>query len=43
MPVNHAAEGDAVEANRVYVLPPDALLTIERGRLHLHAPNVVAS
>ena len=41
MPVRHAADGDPVEPNNVYVLPPDALLTIEGGHLHIHAPDAV--
>ena len=36
MPVAAARDGDEVEANRVYVMPPGATLTIEQGRLRLH-------
>jgi two-component system, chemotaxis family, CheB/CheR fusion protein len=35
MPVAEAQDGDAVEPDRVYVLPPAAILTIEQGRLRL--------
>lgn len=36
MPVAPVRDGDAVAANRVYVLPPDAVVTIEGGCLRLH-------
>jgi two-component system CheB/CheR fusion protein len=35
MPVATASDGDEVEAQRVYVAPPSATLTIEGGRLRL--------
>jgi two-component system CheB/CheR fusion protein len=37
MPVREAAEGMAVEANHVYVIPPNSDLTIEQGVLRLSA------
>lgn len=39
MPVEHATEGVAVQADHVYVLPPNTLMTIEGGRLHLRTPT----
>jgi two-component system, chemotaxis family, CheB/CheR fusion protein len=36
MPVAAARDGDEVEANRIYVIPPGATLTIDHGRLRLH-------
>lgn len=38
LPVITASDGDAVEANRVYVIPPDATLTITNGVLDLATP-----
>jgi two-component system CheB/CheR fusion protein len=38
MPVIDAADGAAVAANTVYVIPPDATLTIEDGVLHVERP-----
>jgi two-component system CheB/CheR fusion protein len=35
MQVAAARDGDEVEPERVYVLPPAAIMTIEQGRLHL--------
>src|SRR4029078_3981447 len=35
MPVSQAVEGTVVEANHVYVIPPDADISISRGRLTL--------
>jgi two-component system CheB/CheR fusion protein len=35
MPVVNARDGDMVEAEHVYVLPPSAILTIREGRLRL--------
>jgi two-component system CheB/CheR fusion protein len=35
MPVVDARDGETVEAEHVYVLPPGAILTIREGRLHL--------
>ncbi len=35
MPVVTAVDGQQVEANRVYVIPPNAQMTIAQGRLHL--------
>lgn len=37
MPVVTAAEGMVVEANHVYVIPPDTRMTIAGGQLHLTA------
>ncbi len=37
MPVEQARDGVEVEADRVYVIPPDHALTIAGGRLRLHA------
>jgi two-component system, chemotaxis family, CheB/CheR fusion protein len=39
IPVAAARDGETVAANHVYVLPPDAILTIVRGHLRLHAEN----
>nr|WP_321984617.1 CheR family methyltransferase [uncultured Lichenicoccus sp.] len=41
MTVEVAADGVRVEANRVYVLPADAILSIEQGRLAIRKPNPV--
>jgi len=38
MKVLVATEGTQVEANTVYVIPADAILTIEAGRLHVASP-----
>ncbi len=38
MPVVEAAEGMAVEANRVYIIPPNKNMTIAGGVLHLTGP-----
>ncbi|MBI1850261.1 MAG: PAS domain-containing protein [Planctomycetes bacterium] len=38
MPVAEAREGAAVEANHVYVIPPNKYLSIRRGRLRLTGP-----
>ncbi len=35
MPVSQATDGTAVEPNHVYVIPPDADISIQRGRLTL--------
>ncbi len=35
LPVSHATDGDALEAGRVYVAPPDVHLLVTRGRVHL--------
>jgi two-component system CheB/CheR fusion protein len=40
MPVSQAADGTAVEPNHVYVIPPDADISIQRGRLTLAARAV---
>jgi two-component system CheB/CheR fusion protein len=37
MPVSHAQDGELVQPDHVYVIPPDALLRIARGTLHLQA------
>lgn len=42
MPVVRARSGEVAAANHVYVIPPDACLTIERGRLQVH-PNEPAA
>jgi two-component system CheB/CheR fusion protein len=39
LPVEVAADGQRVETDHVYVLPADALLGIERGRLRVARPN----
>ena len=39
LPVVVAADGMPVEANRVYVLPGDAILGIEKGQLLIRKPN----
>ena len=39
MPVEQAINGVAVAAGHVYVIPPNTLMTIEAGRLHLRAPT----
>jgi two-component system, chemotaxis family, CheB/CheR fusion protein len=39
MPVYEAAEGMAVEPDAVYVIPPDAELTVAKGCLHLGSPQ----
>ena len=38
MPVFEATEGTAVEANAVYVIPPNKYMTISDGALHLTGP-----
>jgi two-component system CheB/CheR fusion protein len=38
MEVVQAADGDRVEPGRVYVIPPDATLTIEHGALQVQSP-----
>ncbi len=43
MPVELAADGVRVEADRVYVIPPDAILTIKNGTLRLASPASPAS
>jgi two-component system cell cycle sensor histidine kinase/response regulator CckA len=39
MPVTQATQGMPVQANHVYVIPPDGDMTIQKGRLHLSAPE----
>jgi two-component system CheB/CheR fusion protein len=39
MPVEVAQDGMLVEPNKVYVLPPNAILTMSEGRLRLRAGN----
>ena len=39
MPVEQAINGVAVAAGHVYVIPPNTLMTIEAGRLHLRTPT----
>jgi two-component system, chemotaxis family, CheB/CheR fusion protein len=41
MPVGHARDGEPVEAQHVYVLPPGAILTIREGRLRLRPTSSV--
>ena len=41
MPVVHARDGEPVEAQHVYVLPPGAILTIREGRLRLRPASSV--
>jgi two-component system CheB/CheR fusion protein len=38
MPVHEASEGQRIEADSVYVIPPDAELTVRAGQLHLAKP-----
>ena len=38
MPVHLAADGAAIGPNQIHVIPPDAILTIQGGRLHLARP-----
>ncbi|WP_309139781.1 CheR family methyltransferase [Siccirubricoccus sp. G192] len=38
MPVHLAEDGVEISPNQVYVIPPDAILTIEDGALHLTRP-----
>jgi two-component system, chemotaxis family, CheB/CheR fusion protein len=38
MPVASAADGALLEPNRVYVCPPDNHVTVNQGKLYLHAP-----
>src|SRR5450432_3275719 len=40
MPVAAAVDGAKVEPNHVYICPPDYLLTLQRGRLHLNRFDV---
>ncbi|MFP4354825.1 MAG: PAS domain S-box protein [Phycisphaerae bacterium] len=40
MPVHQAEEGQVVEANCVYLIPPRKELAIEQGRLHLKARSL---
>ncbi|MCU0548941.1 MAG: chemotaxis protein CheB [Leptolyngbya sp. Prado105] len=35
VPAQHPAEGDAIEAGRIYIAPPDYHLFIQKGRIHL--------
>ena len=41
MPVFHARDGEVVQAQQVYVLPPGAILTIRSGRLQLRRTGTV--
>lgn len=36
MPVQEAQDGTRLRANHIYMIPPDHLMTIEDGTLHLH-------
>ncbi len=38
MPVREADEGQALEINHVYIIPPNKYMAIHAGRLHLTAP-----
>jgi len=38
MPIAQARDGIAVERNHIYVIPPNATLTIGGGRLHVQSP-----
>jgi two-component system, chemotaxis family, CheB/CheR fusion protein len=42
LPVHVAADGQPVQPDHVYVLPADAILGIERGRLRVTRPNAVS-
>ncbi|HEY1506131.1 MAG TPA: chemotaxis protein CheB, partial [Stellaceae bacterium] len=35
MPVVHASDGDRVIPDKVFVIPPNSVMTIEQGRLHI--------
>lgn len=39
MPVGHAADGVRIEPGHVYVIPPDALLSVADGRLKVQTPR----
>jgi two-component system CheB/CheR fusion protein len=39
MPVEQATDGAMVTADRVHVIPPNTLMTIEDSRLHLRSPS----
>lgn len=39
MEVTNATDGQVVEANRVYVIPPNAVLSVEEGKLRLTSPR----
>ena len=39
MPVRQATEGAMAAADHVHVIPPNSLMTIEDGRLHLRSPS----
>ena len=39
MTVLQAEDGMCIEAEHVYVTPPNAVLTVERGRLRVHVPH----
>ncbi len=38
MPVQEAADGSKVQANHVYIIPPNQRLTVAEGKLHLSPP-----
>jgi two-component system CheB/CheR fusion protein len=38
MPVSQAVDGEKVVGNHVYVIPPDATLTIAKGLLKVQSP-----
>lgn len=40
MPVEQAADGRAIEADHVYVIPPDSLLSVSDGQLCVQAPSL---
>ena len=35
MPASHPADGEAIEAGRIYIAPPDHHMTVEAGRVRL--------
>jgi two-component system, chemotaxis family, CheB/CheR fusion protein len=40
VPVSQAREGEQVEADHIYIIPPDHTLTLEHGRLKLHSLEI---
>ena len=40
LPVEQATDGTVIEAEHVYVIPPDSLLSISEGRLSVRPPSV---
>jgi two-component system CheB/CheR fusion protein len=40
MPVVQGTDGAAIEAEHVYVIPPDSLMSVADGRLRVRAPSM---